>query len=101
MNKKIFITGIAGFLGSHLADEFLRLGWKVSGCDNLIGVHRDNVPKEVEFYHQDCLDLEGIIRIKRGIDLLSHTAYEAFGIFYIFNRGKYSINFSVCDDCRH
>ena len=28
---KIFITGIAGFLGSHLADRMLELGHEVSG----------------------------------------------------------------------
>ena len=30
----VFITGIAGFLGSHLAQRCLELGHKVSGCDN-------------------------------------------------------------------
>ena len=34
---KIFISGVAGFLGSHLADRFLADGYKVVGCDNLIG----------------------------------------------------------------
>lgn len=84
MNKKIFITGVAGFLGSHLADEFLKLGWKVAGCDNLIGGYRDNVPKEVEFYQQDCLDLEGLTRITSGVDLIYHTActaYEGLSVF--------------------
>ena len=34
---KIFITGIAGFLGSHLADRFIELGHEVIGNDTLIG----------------------------------------------------------------
>ena len=34
---KIFITGVAGFLGSHLADRFLADGHTVVGVDNLIG----------------------------------------------------------------
>ena len=34
---RIFISGIAGFLGSHLADRMISLGHNVSGCDNLIG----------------------------------------------------------------
>lgn len=84
MNKKVFITGVAGFLGSHLADEFLRLGWSVSGCDNLIGGYKDNVHKEVNFFQQDCIDLENLTRITSGVDLIYHTActaYEGLSVF--------------------
>ena len=34
---KIFVSGIAGFLGSHLADAFIKDGHHVVGCDSLIG----------------------------------------------------------------
>ena len=34
---KIFITGVAGFLGSHLADRMIELGYDVIGVDNLVG----------------------------------------------------------------
>ena len=47
---KIFITGVAGFLGSHLADALLKEGHSVSGCDNLIGRYLDNVHNEVDFH---------------------------------------------------
>ena len=33
---KIFITGVAGFLGSHLAKKMVKLGHDVSGNDTLI-----------------------------------------------------------------
>ena len=33
----VFITGIAGFLGSHIADKLIEQNHNVSGCDNLIG----------------------------------------------------------------
>ena len=42
---KIFISGIAGFLGSHLADQFISDGHEVVGCDSLIGGELDNVPE--------------------------------------------------------
>ena len=39
---KIFITGIAGFLGSHLADRMIALGHEVCGNDTLIGGYIDS-----------------------------------------------------------
>ena len=41
---KIFITGIAGFLGGHIAKNLLEQGHEVSGCDKLIGGYVENVP---------------------------------------------------------
>ena len=55
---RIFITGMAGFLGSHLADEFLSLGHEVIGVDNLIGGDLDKLNPNASFYKVDCLDLE-------------------------------------------
>ena len=34
--KRVLITGAAGFLGSHLAERFLKDGYAVIGMDNLI-----------------------------------------------------------------
>ena len=42
----IFITGIAGFLGSHIADALIKEGHNVSGCDNLI----EGGPKKFRYY---------------------------------------------------
>ena len=36
---KIYITGIAGFLGSHLAKKLLISGHEVFGNDNMIFIH--------------------------------------------------------------
>ena len=42
---KIYITGIAGFLGSHLAKKLRNLGHEVSGNDNLLLGEMENLPK--------------------------------------------------------
>ncbi len=82
--KKIFITGIAGFLGSHLADAFLKLGHEVSGIDNLIGGYRDNIPTEAKFHHADLMDFGSLRSMMEGYDIVYHTActaYEGLSVF--------------------
>lgn len=81
---KIFITGIAGFLGSHLADAMLAEGHEVLGCDNLIGGYRDNVPKDAAFYEYNCNDFEKMKELLKGVDIVYHTActaYEGLSVF--------------------
>lgn len=71
---KIFITGIAGFLGSNLADHFIKTGKKVVGCDNLIGGDVKNVHKDVDFHKIDCEDLEKLSLAMKGVDVVCHAA---------------------------
>jgi UDP-glucose 4-epimerase len=47
---RVLITGVAGFLGSHLADRFLEDGHEVIGVDNLLGGYRSNIPAGVTFF---------------------------------------------------
>jgi UDP-glucose 4-epimerase len=82
--QRIFITGIAGFLGSHLADAFLADGHTVVGIDNMIGGYLDNVPAGAEFYQVDCNDFGAVSRLMRGSDVVYHcaaTAYEGLSVF--------------------
>jgi UDP-glucose 4-epimerase len=84
MNRKVFITGVAGFLGSHLADAFLERGYAVSGIDNLIGGSLDNVPAGVEFRAVDCNELDSYADMLEGTDLVYHCAalaYEGLSVF--------------------
>jgi len=81
---KIFITGIAGFLGSHLAERMLSLGHEVVGNDTLIGGYEDNVPANTTFYKVDCRDIDKMTEIMKGVDVVIHTAataHEGLSVF--------------------
>jgi UDP-glucose 4-epimerase len=82
--KTVLITGVAGFLGSHLADEFLSKGDRVVGIDNLLGGYSENIPSGVKFHQLDLNDLEAIQPIFNDVDLVVHaacTAYEGLSVF--------------------
>ena len=72
---KIFITGIAGFLGANLADYYLGKNFKVSGCDNLVGGTTSNINlKKIKFYKADCEDLNQMTKIIKDVDTVIHAA---------------------------
>lgn len=82
--KTVFISGVAGFLGSHLADLMIAEGHRVIGCDNLLGGYLDNVPTEVEFYQYDCVYHNSMVKITKDVDIVYHcaaTAYEGLSVF--------------------
>jgi UDP-glucose 4-epimerase len=89
---KIFITGIAGFLGSHIADAMIADGHIVSGCDTLLGGYLDNVPESAEFYQVDCNDLHAMNKYLKGVDIVYHTACTAYEGLSVFSPSLVTMN---------
>ena len=73
----VFITGVAGFLGSNLADFYLGKNYKVSGNDSLVGGDLANVDKRINFYKVNCENLEEMTKILKDVDVVCHTAAYA------------------------
>ena len=85
MQKKILVTGAAGFLGSHLCDRFIREGYEVIGLDNLITGDIRNIEHlfhlpQFTFYHHD---ITKFIHIPGHLDYILHFASPASPIDYL------------------
>jgi UDP-glucose 4-epimerase len=66
------ITGVAGFIGSHLAEALLERGDAVRGFDNLSTGKMENVPRGVDFVLGDLADAEAVARVCVGVDGILH-----------------------------
>lgn len=83
--KRILITGAAGFLGSHLCDRFIKEEYKVIGMDNLVTGDLKNIEhlfklEQFEFYHHD---ITKFIHIPGDLDYILHFASPASPIDYL------------------
>lgn len=71
---KVLITGVAGFVGSNLADKLIKEGgYKVIGIDNLAYGVKEQVPDEVEFHKADIRD-NSIYPLFQNSDFVFHLA---------------------------
>lgn len=71
---KALITGGAGFIGSHLAENLLAEGWQVVVLDDLSNGFERNIPSGVEFVHGDASDSALLSRLLPGCDAVFHLA---------------------------
>lgn len=73
MSKTTLITGVAGFIGSNLADRLIAEGYRVIGIDNLSYGVAEQIPSGVEFYKLDVRGKE-IYPLFDQVDFVFHLA---------------------------
>lgn len=81
---RVCVTGAAGFLGSHVAERLVRMGYTVVGIDNMVGGELDNVPVGVDFHMADCCDYPTMLRLTKSCQAIYHCAalaYEGLSVF--------------------
>ncbi|MGB3076197.1 MAG: UDP-glucuronic acid decarboxylase family protein [Chitinophagales bacterium] len=84
-DKRILITGAAGFIGSHLCDRFAGEGFQVIGMDNLITGDMKNIEhllplSNFQFYHHD---VSKFIHVPDELHYILHFASPASPVDYV------------------
>ncbi|MDP8263814.1 MAG: SDR family NAD(P)-dependent oxidoreductase [Candidatus Ancaeobacter aquaticus] len=87
--KTALVTGGAGFIGSHLAEELLLKGFKVKIIDNLStgslrNIKKIKTEKNCTFIRGDIMDEKLMKKVSRNVDIIFHLA-AAVGVKYIID----------------
>ena len=93
---KILVTGIAGLLGSRLADWIIEnTDYEVIGIDDLSGGFAENINKKVNFYKFNLTNLKMLKEVfkKENIEIIYHfAAYAAEGLSPFIRKFNYENN---------
>jgi UDP-glucose 4-epimerase len=92
---KALVTGGAGFIGSHVADEFLKRNYETTVLDDLSGGFRENVPAGARFVQGSVNDADLVERLfaEEKYDVVFHlAAYAAEGLSHFIRRFNYTNN---------
>ncbi len=96
---KILITGVAGLLGSRMAEWFLKNypTFKIAGVDDLSGGYLENIPKGVKFYNFDLKNpsLTQIFDVEKPDYVYHFAAYAAEGLSPFIRSFNYQNNLVV------
>jgi UDP-glucose 4-epimerase len=92
---RVLVTGVAGFIGSHVAERCAGMGMDVVGIDDLSGGFRENVPAGVDFRVGSVVDHAWLDTLWRegSFDYVYHlAAYAAEGLSHFIRRFNYENN---------
>jgi len=78
-DKKILVTGGAGFIGSHIVEALVGSGWQVTVYDNMSSGHASylsRVKDKINFVEADILDSDKLVKACSGQTVISHQAAQ-------------------------
>jgi UDP-glucose 4-epimerase len=93
--SNVLVTGGAGFIGSHVAEELIGRGHRVTVLDDLSGGFTDNLVTGVKFIQGSIMDVELVNRLfEQGtFEYVFHlAAYAAEGLSHFIKRFNYNNN---------
>jgi UDP-glucose 4-epimerase len=93
--SKILVTGGAGFIGSHIAEELLKRGHTVTVLDDLSGGFEDNLVEGIQFIKGSITDTSIVNNLfeKCQFEYVYHlAAYAAEGLSHFIKRFNYNNN---------
>ncbi len=93
--RNVLVTGGAGFIGSHVAEELVKQGHRVVVLDDLSGGFEDNVVKGAELVQGSINDVALIERLfsQNQFEYIFHlAAYAAEGLSHFIKRFNYNNN---------
>ncbi len=95
-DRRVLVTGAAGFIGSHVADHCLSLGMEVVAVDDLSGGQRANVPTRARFELGDLREERFVKDLWKRHGRFAHVyhlaAYAAEGLSHFIRRYNYETN---------
>jgi UDP-glucose 4-epimerase len=77
VSGRVLVTGGAGFIGSHIAEAYLKDGWEVVVLDDLSRGHEHNIPEGARFVCADIRSRDARQLLATGkFDALNHHAAQ-------------------------
>ncbi|MBN2105277.1 SDR family NAD(P)-dependent oxidoreductase [bacterium] len=100
-NKKVLITGGAGFIGSNLAERLVCEGARVKIIDNLERGKKEylaSIIDQIEFIHGDLRKKQDARTAMKNIEVVFHMASKVGGIgYYLSSPGEVIVQNSIID----
>jgi len=106
-NKRILVTGGAGFIGSHICDALIQLGNEIVVVDDLSSGYEENIAhlsEKIEFYEEtiETIDLKKLKKLNGVIHLAAQSSVSlSIENFKVSSRSNIDGFLNVIDFCKN